>query len=99
MPQYYPSARLTKRPQPTSTVDLNTPEMRLMTESGTVILILKISPFGEVVDVEIENSDISESVSRSAMEAFRRLHFTPGEIQGQPVASLMKIEVSYGDER
>jgi hypothetical protein len=48
-----------------------------------------------VASVEVESSDLPETVSGTAAAAFGKLHFVPGEIDGQRVRTLMRIEVAY----
>jgi hypothetical protein len=96
--RYYASQQLTKRPQPRTTVDLDTPESRLITTPESIILTLWISAEGDVVDVKVTQTEVSASVSTSAVEAFSQIHFTPGEIEGKPVASVIRIEITYNDD-
>ena len=48
-----------------------------------------------VDDIFIEQSDLPEGFSRSVANGFKRLSFAPGEYNGQPVDSVIRIEVSY----
>jgi len=98
-PHYYPTDQLTRRPQPLGTADLEAPEVRLIVASGKIVLRLWIDEFGGVNNVEIEQTDLPEVFNRSALAAFRRLRFTPGERAGVRVGSVMRIEVSYEDVR
>lgn len=96
---YYTTDQLTKRPQPTGAADLDTPETSHIIASGKMILKLWINELGEVVNVEVEKTELPEVFSRSAIEAFKRLRFTAGERRGLRVGSVMRIEVSYDDGR
>lgn len=98
-PTYYPTDQLTKRPQPLASADLDAPEMRMVVASGKMILKLWIDEFGEVVDVDIEKTQLPEALSRPTVAAFKRVRFTPGERSGLPVGSVMRIEVNYDDAR
>lgn len=98
-PDYYTTDRLTKRPQPTGVADLDKPETSTIIASGKMVLILWIDDLGDVVDVLVEQSELPEVISRSAVEAFRRLHFVPGELKGRRVGSVMRIEITYDDGR
>jgi TonB family protein len=96
-PTYYSADQLTKRPQPSSAPRLDVPEMGPIFASGKVILKLWINEFGNVISVDVEKSEMPEAVSASAAAAFAKLRFVPGEINGRPVGSMMRIEVTYDD--
>jgi hypothetical protein len=98
-PTYYTTDQLTKRPRPTAEADLDTPEIRPIFASGTIILKLWINELGDVIAVDVEKTDLPEIFSRTAAAAFRNLRFVPGEINGRPVGSMMRIEVTYDDGR
>lgn len=96
-PTYYTTDRLSKRPQPTAEAELDTAETWPIPAAGTIILKLWISEFGDVVSVDIEKTDLPELFSRTAVAAFNKLRFVPGEINGQRVRTVMRIEVIYSD--
>jgi TonB family protein len=98
-PTYYTTDQLTKRPLPTAEAELDAPEIRPIIASGTIILKLWISELGDVSSVDVEKTDLPEIFSRTAVAAFRNLRFVPGEINGQPVGAMMRIEVIYDDGR
>jgi outer membrane biosynthesis protein TonB len=98
-PTYYTTDQLTKRPQPTAEAELDAPEIRPILASGTIILKLWISELGGVIAVDVEKTDLPEIFSRTAVAAFRNLRFVPGEINGRPVGTMMRIEVTYDDGR
>lgn len=98
-PTYYTTDQLTKRPQPTAEAELDTPEIWPILASGTIVLKLWISELGDVIAVDVEKTDLPETFSSTAVAAFRRLRFTPGEIDGRPVGTMMRIEVTYDDSR
>lgn len=98
-PTYYTTDQLTKRPQPTAEAELDAPEIRPILASGTIILKLWINELGDVISVDVEKTDLPEIFSRTAVAAFRNLRFVPGEINGQPVGTMMRIEVTYDDGR
>jgi TonB family protein len=94
-PTYYTVDQLTKRPQPTAEPELNAPEIATIDASGTVILKLWINELGNVVSVDVEHTNVPEIISQAAVAAFKRLRFTPGERDGLPVGTLLRIEVRY----
>lgn len=96
---YYSTDELTKRPQPLAAVDLDAPQIRPIVASGKIVLKLWINELGLVVEVAVEKSDLPEIFSRTAVAAFKQLRFAPGERNGQPVGTVMRIEVNYDDGR
>lgn len=102
-PLFYPAEQLTERPKPVKARKLNaeidTPETQAIIASGKIILKLWINDLGEVVEVEIEKSDLPEIFGKSAANAFMNTRFSPGMRQGKHVGSVMRIEVTYADGR
>ena len=96
-PAYYTTDQLTKRPQPTSDPRLDVPEFGPVFASGKVILKIWINELGAVKTVDVEKSDVPEAIAATAAAAFGKLRFLPGEINGRPVGTLMRIEVTYDD--
>ena len=97
-PTYYTADQLTKHPQllsPPPTLDVAETGMRI--PSGKVILKLWINESGEVISVDIEESNVPDAISAPAVAAFSKLRFVPGEINERPVGSLLRIEVTYDD--
>ena len=95
-PVFHTADQLTQRPRPLTSPDLegsagtsNTPLL------GTVILKLWIGETGNIVSVEIEESQVPAAAAAAAAEAFAKLRFAPGEIDGRAVGSIMRIEVTY----
>jgi len=96
-PTYYTTDQLTKRPQPTSDPRLDVPEIGPIFASGKVILRVWINELGKVDSVDVEKSDLADAISATAAAAFARLRFVPGELDGRPVGTMMRIEVTYDD--
>lgn len=96
---YYPTRFLTLRPQPLGEADLDPPQIRPIVASGKVILSVWISPFGQTSRVVVESSDLPPNFVAAAVLAFERLRFRAGELHGQKVGAVMKIEVTYDDGR
>jgi TonB family protein len=95
-PAYYRTDELTRPPRPTSVPQLDVPRSVARSVSGKVVLRLWISERGNVEAVEVESSNLPETVSGTAADAFRKIRFVPGEIDGRRVRTLMTIEVAYG---
>ncbi len=98
-PAYYTADQLTKRPRPTSEPELDTAETRPIIVAGTIILKLWIDERGDVIAVDVETTDLPALFSKTATDAFRNLRFTPGELNGLPVGTMMRIEITYGGGR
>jgi TonB family protein len=95
-PTYYRTDQLTRSPRPTSVPELAMPKSVARSVSGKVVLKLWISELGNVDSVEVESSNLPETVSGTAALAFKKIRFVPGEIDGKRVRTLMTIEVAYG---
>jgi hypothetical protein len=52
-----------------------------------------------VDSTEVESSNLPQTISGTAAEAFGKLRFVPGEIDGRQVRALMRIEVTYVNGR
>lgn len=98
-PVYYTTDQLTKRPQPITLDELETPETRAVVASGILVLKLWIDEQGRVADAAIEKSELPEVLSRAAITSLKNSRFQPGERNGLPVGTVMRIEVSYDDGR
>jgi TonB family protein len=94
-PAYYSTDQLTKPPRPTSEPKLDVPRSIARSVSGRVVLRIWIDELGNVASVEVESSNLPETISGTAAAAFGKLHFVPGEIDGQRVRALMRVEVAY----
>ncbi|MSQ63588.1 MAG: TonB family protein, partial [Betaproteobacteria bacterium] len=89
--------QLTQRPRPTTEPRLDVPEIGPMFASGKVILRVWINELGNVDSVDVEKSELAAAVAATAAAAFGKQRFVPGEINGRPVGSMMRIEVTYDD--
>ncbi len=94
-PRYYTTDELTKRPVATAAPQIAEYKDARSVE-GRVTLKLWIDERGEVQSAEVQESNLPPKISRTAAEAFRKLRFTPGEIDGRRVRCVMLIEVIYG---
>lgn len=96
---YYPTSFLTARPQPLAEANLDPPRIRPIVASGKIILTVWINPFGKTAKVVVGASDLPANFVEVAVAAFEGLRFTPGELHGQKVGTVMKVEVTYDDGR
>lgn len=96
---YYRANELTVRPQPSGEPRLDPEEIVDIVASGKILLALWINEQGVVVNILVVRSNLADPFSQVAVNAFRSLAFTPGELNGQKVGTVMQIEVSYDDNR
>lgn len=96
---YYPTTLLTQRPQPLGEMEFDPPRIRPIVASGKIVLVLWINPFGKTSKVAVEASDLPESFVDIAVTAFEQLRFKPGELHGLKVGVIMRVEVTYVDNR
>lgn len=62
---------------------------------GTVILIVTIGADDQVQDVEVERSTRSRELDRAAMEAVRKARWQAEIVNGEPVASRVRLPVEF----
>lgn len=96
---YYNSDQLSKRPELLSDDPLDAQQLRVLASSGKLMLKLWINDRGQVVDAVIEKSELPAEFSAAAAAAFKEVRFSPGERDGLPVGSVIRIEVRYSDTR
>lgn len=94
---YLPRSLLTRAPVPQHAIDLLYPELA---PSGLfrAVLTLFIDDQGVVRRVRIDeagDSGLPPVLEDAARQTFLRSSFTPGEIDGRPIRSRLRIEVEY----
>lgn len=94
---FYPAEQLTVRPRVVTEVELESIETRLLSASGDIVLQVFIDERGDVAGVEVEASSLPELFSRTVSNAFRNFKFTPGEVEGLVVRSVIRVEISFKD--
>jgi len=92
---YYKAEQLTRPPRPLGAVKLDIPEAQLLTAPGTLVLTLWIDDQGRVMSFQVEAPDLPEEYTTAVAEAFSATRFTPGEIRGRKVSSILKVEISH----
>lgn len=96
---FHTADQLTKRARPLARPDFDVPRIAPAFATGSVVLKVWIDSLGGVVAVEIESSEVPEALAMNAAKAFAELRYSPGEIAGRKVASMMRVEVAYLDGR
>lgn len=98
--EYFSSESLTVRPYPITLLgDMEATEINPSEMFGRTVLKVWISATGTVAAMETEFSDMPEPFRRVTVAAFERMRFMPGQIDGKPVGSIMKIEIGAEDFR
>ncbi len=92
---YFSAEQLTRPPRPLGTVNLNIPEAQLLTMPGALILTLWIDAQGQVTSFQVDAPDLPEEYTTAVAEAFSATRFTPGEIRGRKVSSILKVEIRH----
>jgi len=88
-------ADLQKRPEPVSQVaPTYPPELRKAKVEGVVTLIFVLDEKGRVEDPRVENSSRSE-FEKPALEAIRKWRFSPGQKDGQPVRTYIRVPMRF----
>lgn len=91
---YMPSGRLTRAPHALTDIDLNADDISHTGFAGEVVLTLLIEPDGSVADVLVPTDDADAAAFAELVAArFRSARFSPGEIDGRPVRSELRIKV------
>ncbi len=86
---------LEKRPEAVSQVAPTYPaELRKAKIEGVVTLVFVLNETGRVEDPRVENSSRPE-FEKPALEAIRKWRFRPGEKDGQPVRSYVRIPMRF----
>lgn len=97
---YLPSNALTVPPHAITAINnLENNTTLPIIASGKVTLKLWIDQNGSVTTSEVESTNMPEQFSKAAASAFHKVIFSPGEINGQRVGSIIRVEVDYEDFR
>lgn len=97
---YLPRDRLTRGPVPQQSIDLVYPDLAPIGQFRTVITLF-IDDQGVVQRVRFDEADetgLPPILEEATRQTFLRSPFTPGEIDGQPIRSRLRIEVAYTAE-
>jgi len=92
---YLPRPLLSVSPTPISAVVLAAPPGELIATRQTGTLSLFIDEKGQVQRVETNESELAPVLEKSARAAFMSARFLPGQVDGRPVKSRLRIEVSF----
>ncbi|MDE2401595.1 MAG: hypothetical protein KGL90_08010 [Burkholderiales bacterium] len=93
--EYIPRPRLTSPPKATSPVAVPFPAQFDTQGRFTTVLALFIDEAGVVRRVRVEGPALPQPMEDAATQTFLQTHFQPGEVQGQVVKSLVRVEVVF----
>jgi TonB family protein len=92
---YIPREYLSFVPKPLAEIEIPFPDNLTGDVSVSVQLEVFIDENGVVTKVQLNSSHISAAVDDAAVNAFLNARFKPGEIEGQVVRSLLRVEVTF----
>lgn len=92
---YYPRAALTKGPQPLAPVNLPYPSFEGDTGNYRAEVALYIDENGVVQRIDVPEGVLPKALATAVRAAFSSTQFRPGELDGRPVRTLLKIEVRF----
>lgn len=88
-------SELEKKPEPITQIPPAYPaELRKAKIEGVVTLVFVLSEEGRVEDARVENSSRPE-FEKPALDAIRKWRFRPGEKDGQPVRTYIRIPMRF----
>jgi outer membrane biosynthesis protein TonB len=79
---------------PLGPVNLDIPEARLPTVQGTVVIKLWVDEQGRVTAFEAEPTELPTEYVTAVGETLSEVRFAPALKEGQPVASVLRLEIS-----
>lgn len=92
---YHDLRELSLRPAPLVDIPLEPGALKTRKETGRIILRLWINEQGGVDRIAVERSELPPEYAAVASKAFLAARFQPGEIDGRPVKTLMRVAVDY----
>lgn len=92
---YVPREFLSLTPTPLSAIEVPFPDSVTDELRIDVQLALFIDERGVVQRVRVEGAGLPPVLEDAAATAFRKARFTPGQVDGQPVRSLIKVAVTF----
>ena len=94
-PKYYSFKELDQAPQIIEDIDQNPAELLSSKQGGSLTLQLKIDEVGNVIEVNVLESNLPAEFTESATHSFMQKKFSPGLKGGMSVNSKLVIVVNY----
>lgn len=95
VPYYFPPQALSRKPLPTTPVQLDYPENAPLVAKNHVVLRLLINETGIVDRVIVETTEVPQELENLARQAFAQAKFQPGLRGDIPVKSQMLVEITF----
>jgi hypothetical protein len=92
---YFDRDQLTVGPSPKAEVLIDYPPVDGLSGSHMSELSLFIDEGGRVVRVRVDGPDLPAALEEAARTAFLAAQFSPGQVDGLPVRSRLRVEVSF----
>jgi hypothetical protein len=92
-PHYFPASQLTLKPVVLQDIPANLTVDVPNASGQAAVLRLLINELGEIDKVIVDESSVPERAAQAIAEAFRSIRFRPGEQDGAPVKSQLKIQI------
>lgn len=92
---YFTRDQLSVGPYPTGMVAIDYPPVESQEGNHVSELSLFIDEVGRVVRVRVDGPRLPEALEDAARTAFMSAQFSPGMVDGLPVRSRIRIEVSF----
>lgn len=92
-PHYFPASQLTLKPVVLQDIPANLTIDVPNAPAQAAVLRLLINELGEIDKVIVDESSVPERAAQAITEAFRSIRFRPGERDGAPVKSQLKIQI------
>jgi len=93
--RYFSLAELDQHPSITRNISDNPPELRDYPQGGEIVFRLWIDKTGKVVNVDTISSTLPQIFADSARASFLKAAFSPGRKNGNAVASVMDVAITY----
>ena len=94
---YFSAESLSKMPEPLTKFDPQLSKAEDHGLGGAISVRIWINDEGLVDRIIVLSSELPEAFDNAALNAFRQVHFAPGEIDGKPVNTWVDIVVQYSD--
>lgn len=92
---YVPRAALSSAPVAQGPVLLVFPDAPDLPAHVVAVVSLFIDETGGVQRIRIEGAGLPEALETAVRQAFAPVRFSPGEVDGRPVPSLVRVEVRF----
>lgn len=99
LPTYYTAKALSRMPEAVGRFDVQAPAGGDQGVTGKISLRLWIDESGRLERLKVLDSELPQAYEDAAVDAFKRLQFTPGEINDVPVRASLDVVIEYADMR